>query len=126
MKFQTTDRFHISEEVLSQEVNGETVLLDLEGEAYFGLNEVGTRIWQLLQAEPTVVETLDTGRLPDGRLYMVMEWMDQGDVWALKRSHNMRVAPREACTGTSSRTASPRCTVSIHAPWCATFATRAR
>jgi len=60
MKFQTTDRFHISEEVLSQEVNGETVLLDLEGEAYFGLNEVGTRIWQLLQAEPTVVETLDT------------------------------------------------------------------
>ena len=60
MKFQTTDRFHISEEVLSQEVNGETVLLDLEGEAYFGLNEVGTRIWQLLQAEPTVVETLNT------------------------------------------------------------------
>jgi len=60
MKFQTTDRFNISEEVLSQEVNGETVLLDLEGEAYFGLNEVGTRIWQLLQAEPTVVETLNT------------------------------------------------------------------
>jgi hypothetical protein len=60
MKFQTTDRFNISEEVLSQEVNGETVLLDLEGEAYFGLNEVGTRIWQLLQSEPTVVETLNT------------------------------------------------------------------
>ena len=60
MKFQTTDRFNISEEVLSQEVNGETVLLDLEGESYFGLNEVGTRIWQLLQNEPTVVETLNT------------------------------------------------------------------
>ena len=25
------------------------VLLDLEGESYFGLNEVGARIWQLLQ-----------------------------------------------------------------------------
>ena len=60
MKFQTTDRFNISDEVLSQEVNGETVLLDLEGESYFGLNEVGTRIWQLLQSEPTVVETLNT------------------------------------------------------------------
>ena len=60
MKFQITDRFKISEEVLSQEVNGETVLLDLEGESYFGLNEVGTRIWQLLQSTPTVAETIDT------------------------------------------------------------------
>jgi len=60
MNFQTTDRFSISDEVLSQEVNGETVLLDLEGESYFGLNEVGTRIWQLLQAAPTVAETLNT------------------------------------------------------------------
>ncbi len=31
--------------VLSQEVNGETVLLDLQGEGYFGLNAVGTRSW---------------------------------------------------------------------------------
>jgi len=60
MKFQPTDRFGISDEVLSQEVNGETVLLDLEGESYFGLNEVGTRIWQLIQSEQTVEETLNT------------------------------------------------------------------
>ena len=39
----------ISSEVLSQEVDGETVLLDLESENYFGLDEVGTRIWQLLK-----------------------------------------------------------------------------
>ena len=38
----------ISSEVVSQEVDGETVLLDLESESYFGLDEVGTRIWQLL------------------------------------------------------------------------------
>jgi len=38
----------ISPEVLSQEVDGETVLLDLQSESYFGLDEVGTRIWQLL------------------------------------------------------------------------------
>ena len=58
MKLQPTDRFNISSEVLSQEVNGETVLLDLEGESYFGLNEVGTRIWQLLNSEHTVSEML--------------------------------------------------------------------
>ena len=58
MKFQPADRFSISDEVLSQEVNGETVLLDLEGESYFGLNEVGTRIWQLITAEQTVAEVL--------------------------------------------------------------------
>ena len=39
----------ISPEVMSQEVSGETVLLDLQSESYFGLDEVGTRIWQLLQ-----------------------------------------------------------------------------
>jgi hypothetical protein len=60
MNFKPTDIFSISDEVLSQEVNGETVLLDLEGESYFGLNEVGTRIWQLLQSEQTVGATLDT------------------------------------------------------------------
>ena len=60
MKLQATDRFNISSEVLSQEVNGETVLLDLEGESYFGLNEVGSRIWQLLKTENTVSEILST------------------------------------------------------------------
>jgi hypothetical protein len=40
--------FTVSAQALSQEVNGETVILDLDSENYFGLNEVGTRIWQLL------------------------------------------------------------------------------
>ena len=60
MNIQAQDRYSVSSEVLSQEVNGETVLLDLEGECYFGLNEVGTRIWQLLQGEASVGEALDT------------------------------------------------------------------
>ena len=41
-------RIEISEDVLFQEVGGETVLLDLASEQYFGLDAVGTRIWQLL------------------------------------------------------------------------------
>ncbi|MFZ5605944.1 MAG: PqqD family protein [Pseudomonadota bacterium] len=35
--------------VLSQDDGGEAVLLDLAGERYFGLNTVGTRVWQLLE-----------------------------------------------------------------------------
>ena len=37
-----------SAEVLHQELEGETVLLDLKSERYFGLDESGTRIWTLL------------------------------------------------------------------------------
>ena len=39
----------VSKDVLFQEVGGETVLLDLASEQYFGLDEVGTRIWALLR-----------------------------------------------------------------------------
>ena len=38
----------ISKDVLAQELAGETVLLDLASENYFGLDAVGTRVWQLL------------------------------------------------------------------------------
>ncbi len=45
----TLDRvFAHSSDVLFQEVGGEAVLLDLASETYFGLNPVGTRIWQLI------------------------------------------------------------------------------
>ena len=50
----------ISSEVLSQEVDGETVLLDLESESYFGLDEVGTRIWQLLNETSNLQAVFDT------------------------------------------------------------------
>ena len=49
----------ISEEALSQEVNGETVILDLKSESYFGLDEVGTRIWQLLLENGDVKKVFD-------------------------------------------------------------------
>jgi hypothetical protein len=55
-----TQKITISEQALSQEVNGETVILDLKSESYFGLDEVGTRIWQLLQERGDVQKTFDT------------------------------------------------------------------
>ena len=37
-----------SKDVLSREIHGETVLLDLKTESYFGVAGVGARVWQLL------------------------------------------------------------------------------
>ena len=49
-----TKTIEISSDVLTQEVGGETVILDLKSESYFGLDEVGTRIWQLLQKQEDI------------------------------------------------------------------------
>jgi hypothetical protein len=49
MKTSLQDRIIISPEVLFQDASGETVLLDLRSETYYGLDAVGTRIWALLQ-----------------------------------------------------------------------------
>lgn len=52
-------RLRPSPEALSQAVAGETVLLDLRSEKYFGLNEVGTRAWALLQQTDDVASIRD-------------------------------------------------------------------
>lgn len=39
----------VSEDVLFQELDGEAVLLSMQSESYFGLDPVGTRIWELLK-----------------------------------------------------------------------------
>ena len=52
--------FTVSEKVLFQEVSGETVLLDLSSESYFGLDEIGTRIWVLLNEGKNLDGILDT------------------------------------------------------------------
>ena len=43
----------------STEVDGESVILDLEDGVYYGLNPVGARIWAELQ-EPVSVEDITT------------------------------------------------------------------
>ena len=45
--------------VFAQEVDGEMVLLDMNSENYFGLDEVGTAIWQVMQEKETLQEVLD-------------------------------------------------------------------
>ncbi len=43
--------------VLCQDDGGDAVLLDLSGERYYGLNRVGTRVWQLL-ATPSTLDSI--------------------------------------------------------------------
>jgi hypothetical protein len=45
-----------TDDVVSRVLDGEAVLLDLREGIYFGLNEVGTRIWELLGEGATVAE----------------------------------------------------------------------
>jgi hypothetical protein len=50
MMISLSDRVTISKDVIFQELSGEAVLLDLARETYFGLDQVGTMIWQSLDA----------------------------------------------------------------------------
>lgn len=43
-----TDKIVIPDQVMTRQVGDETVILDLGRGMYFGLDPVGTRIWQLL------------------------------------------------------------------------------
>jgi ornithine carbamoyltransferase len=46
--------------VFAQEVDGEMVLLDMNSENYFGLDAVGTDIWQAMQVIGTLQDVLET------------------------------------------------------------------
>lgn len=51
----------VNEDVLFQDLHGEGVLLNLKTGVYFGLDPVGTRVWQLLGDHPrlsAIVEAL--------------------------------------------------------------------
>ena len=53
-----SDKFSPSKEVVARLVGGEMVLLDLASGLYFGLDEVGGRIWELLNERPRTLSEL--------------------------------------------------------------------
>jgi len=54
-----TDRVCIPQEVLARQVGEETVMLDLAQGAYYGLDPVGARMWQLLADGKMLAEVCD-------------------------------------------------------------------
>jgi Coenzyme PQQ synthesis protein D (PqqD) len=41
----------VSPDQVSSDLGGESVILNVKSGTYFGLNEVGSRVWQLLQSQ---------------------------------------------------------------------------
>jgi hypothetical protein len=45
--------------VLIRRLDGESVLLNLESERYFGLDATGTRMWELVTSQPCIALALE-------------------------------------------------------------------
>ena len=55
-----TDKPTIPSQVMARQVGDETVILDLAGGTYYGLDAVGARVWQLIGEGKTLGEICDT------------------------------------------------------------------
>lgn len=53
-------RVSVPEDVLIRELDGESVILNLKSERYFGLDEVGTRMWEVLSTSGTIADAYQT------------------------------------------------------------------
>ena len=56
---ETTKRVVVPPHVLIRHLDGESVLLNLESERYFGLDATGTRMWELVTTEPSIALAFD-------------------------------------------------------------------
>lgn len=52
-------RLEASSSVVTREIGGEMVLMDLESGSYFGLNSVGGQVWQALEEGNTIKQLCD-------------------------------------------------------------------
>ena len=71
--------------VLIRELDGEAVILNLETETYFGLNEVGMRMWTLLTESESIQQAfdlllneyeIDKDRLRDDLITLLQQLLD--------------------------------------------------
>ena len=57
--FSLDRRVRLSDDVVFRELEGEAVLLNLASGMYFGLDAIGTRVWQLLAEHQTLQAVFD-------------------------------------------------------------------
>lgn len=60
MQASSTQRITVPPHVLARELDGESVLLNLESECYFGLDTVGTHFWATLCESASIGAAYDT------------------------------------------------------------------
>jgi hypothetical protein len=80
-------KFSAPSDVVTRDLNGEAVLLNLETGSYYGLDPVGTRMWELLstlESVPEVIAVLraeyhvDETRLRQDLDYLIVKLEEQG------------------------------------------------
>ena len=52
-------RVSVPDNVMFRELEGESVILELDSERYFGLDEVGTRMWRLITEAASIGAAFD-------------------------------------------------------------------
>ena len=60
MSYSDDQRFIASADALARVLDGELVMLDLKSGTYFGMNEVGARIWEILTAGENIGSAMET------------------------------------------------------------------
>ena len=53
-------KLSLASSLISTEIDGETILLDIESENYFGFDSVGSDIWRLLKKGKTLQQVYDS------------------------------------------------------------------
>jgi hypothetical protein len=59
MELDFSQKIIAPDDVLVRVLDGEAVVLNLESESYFGLDEVGTRMWTLLTESDSIQDAYD-------------------------------------------------------------------
>lgn len=60
MSLSFAQRVSVPDNVMFRELEGESVILNLDSESYFGLDEVGTRMWQAVTEADSIQAAFDT------------------------------------------------------------------
>lgn len=58
-KLSRSSKIVVSKDVVSCDLGGETAMLDMKEGIYYGLNEMGTIIWEYIQEPITIQEIVD-------------------------------------------------------------------
>jgi len=48
------------EEIVDSDIDGETVMMSIENGEYYGLDDIGSRIWELIEHPVKVSDLIDT------------------------------------------------------------------
>jgi hypothetical protein len=48
------------EEIVASDIDGETVMMSIENGKYYGLDDIGSRIWELIEKPIRVSDLIDT------------------------------------------------------------------